>query len=68
MLKIKDNVDLKEKVKKKISYFFVVDEDGDQMSIPTPSYKEAKKDLKEIIKNSSGFHRYAIDEIEMEER
>lgn len=54
-------------MKKKISYFYVVDEDGDQRSLPTKSYKEAKKDLKEIIKNSSGYHRYDINEVEVEE-
>lgn len=53
--------------KNKISYFYVVDEDGDQMSVPTTSYKEAKNDLKDLIKKSSGLHRYTIDEFQVEE-
>ena len=53
-------------MKKKIKYFYVVDEDGDQRTLPTTNYKEAKKDLKEIKNNSSGFHKYTIDEYEIE--
>lgn len=53
-------------MKKKVSYFYVVDEDGDQRSLLTPSYEEAREDLKEIIEYSSVCHRYAIDEIEVE--
>ena len=53
--------------KKKIKYFYVVDEDGDQRTLPTLNYKEAIKDLIEIRKHSSGFHIYSIEEYEVEE-
>ena len=53
-------------MKKKISYFYVVDEEGDQRTFPTTNYKEAVKDLEEIQKYSSGFHIYTIDEYEIE--
>lgn len=54
-------------MKKKIKYFYIVDEDGDQRTIPTKNYKEVKKDLIEIRKYSSGFHIYNIEEYEVEE-
>lgn len=49
---------------KKIRYFYVVDEYDYQITIPTTSYKEAQKDLEELLINSSGFHKYDIECVE----
>lgn len=51
-------------MKKTIRYFYVVDEDGDQRTLLTTSYREAQKDLKELQEKSSGFHKYDIECVE----
>lgn len=44
-----------------VTYYFVSNEDDEQMSMPTKSYDEAKKDLKYYQSHGSGYHTYKIE-------
>lgn len=46
---------------KSITWYFVSDENDEQMSMPTTSYKEAKADLKYYQAYGSGYHTYKIE-------
>ena len=44
-----------------VTYYFVSNEDDEQMSMPTKSYYEAKEDLKFYQSYGSGRHKYKIE-------